>query len=365
MTIDTAARATVGLGPVMLDIAGTQLSAEEIEVLRHPLVGGVILFTRNYESPEQLDTLTQSIHAVRSPPLLITVDHEGGRVQRFRSGFTRLPPMRALGQLWDEDHACALDVARATGFVLAAELRAQGVDLSFTPVLDLDFGSSTVIGDRAFHRDGEVTAALAQALMAGLNEGGMGAVGKHFPGHGRVVADSHVAIPIDEREFDAIWNDDLLPYRHRLTRQLSGIMPAHVTYPKVDPSPAGYSRYWLQDVLRGRLGFRGVVFTDDLSMEGASVAGAIVDRAQAAIEAGCDVVLVCNAPDRARALLAEWRPNIGAESAARVAALIRRDRAPDAFELEVRSNYVLARGKVTDLAARAADQGFAASGNAG
>lgn len=339
----------------MLDVAGTELTPDEIEVLRHPLVGGVILFSRNFESPEQLEALTQSIHAARRPPLLITVDHEGGRVQRFRSGFTRLPPMRALGRLWDEDHATALDVARATGFVLAAELRAQGVDLSFTPVLDLDFGSSSVIGDRAFHREGEATAALAQALLVGLGEGGMGAVGKHFPGHGQVSADSHVAVPVDERDFDTIWNDDLLPYRHRLGRQLSGIMPAHVIYPRVDSNPAGFSKFWLQDVLRTRLGFRGVIFSDDLSMEGAAVAGGIVNRAEAATQAGCDAVLVCNAPDKARELLERWRPAIAAGSAVRVAGLARRDKAPDAFELEVRANYVLARGKVTDLAARAAN----------
>lgn len=356
MTIDPAGRVSGRTGPVMLDIAGTELGQDEREVLRHPLVGGVILFSRNFESPEQLEELTRAIHAVRRPPLVITVDHEGGRVQRFRSGFTRLPPMRALGRLWDEDHAVALDVARATGFVLAAELRAQGVDLSFTPVLDLDFGNSTVIGDRAFHRDGEVTAALAQSLLAGLNEGGMGAVGKHFPGHGQVSADSHVAIPVDEREFDTIWNDDLLPYRHRLGRQLSGVMPAHVIYPKVDPNPAGFSRFWLQDVLRQRIGYRGVIFSDDLSMEGAAVAGGIVDRAQAAVRAGCDVVLVCNAPDKARELLDNWQPAISAESAVRVGGLIRRDQAPDAFELEVRGNYVLAREKVAELAARTAEQ---------
>lgn len=358
--IGSQARAAAGLGPVVLDIAGADLSLEEVDVLRHPLVGGVILFSRNYESPEQLEVLTQTIHAVRHPPLLISVDHEGGRVQRFRSGFTRIPAMRALGRLWDEDHACALDVARATGFVLAAELRAQGVDLSFTPVLDLDFGSSTVIGDRAFHRNAEVTAALAQALLVGLGDGGMGAVGKHFPGHGRVLADSHVAIPVDDREFEAIWNDDLVPYRHRLGRQLSGVMPAHVIYSKMDSNPAGYSRFWLQDILRGRLGFHGAIFSDDLSMEGASVAGGIVDRAQAALDAGCDLVLVCNTPDKARELLANWRPIVSPESAIRVAGLIRRDKAPDAFELEVRANYVSAREKVAELAARAADQGSAA-----
>ncbi len=353
MTLDDLGRDALP-GPVMLDIAGTTLTAEESEVLRHPLVGGLILFTRNYASPEQLEELTRAVHAVRRAPLIIAVDHEGGRVQRFRSGFTRIPPMRALGAMWERDHAAALDAARATGYVLAAELRANGVDLSFTPVLDLDFGHSSVIGDRAFHRDGQVTASLAQALLAGLNDGGMGAVGKHFPGHGFASADSHVAMPVDDREFDAIWSEDLVPYRHRLGRQLAGVMPAHVVYGRVDPNPAGFSRFWLQDVLRTRLGFRGAIFSDDLSMEGATVAGGIVDRAQAAVAAGCDVVLVCNAPDRARALLDNWRPEVEPESGRRVAGLVRRDAAPDAFQLEVRADYVAAREKMIEIANMAA-----------
>lgn len=349
MTLDELGRDALP-GPVMLDIAGTTLTAEESEVLRHPLVGGLILFTRNYASPEQLEELTRAAHAVRRTPLIIAVDHEGGRVQRFRSGFTRIPPMRALGAMWEADQAAALDAARATGYVLAAELRSNGVDLSFTPVLDLDFGHSSVIGDRAFHRDGQVTASLAQALLAGLNDGGMGAVGKHFPGHGFASADSHVAMPVDEREFDVIWSEDLVPYRHRLGRQLAGVMPAHVVYCRVDPNPAGFSRFWLQDVLRARLGFRGAIFSDDLSMEGATVAGGIVDRAQAAVAAGCDVVLVCNAPDRARELLDNWRPEMEPESGRRVAGLVRRDAAPDSFQLEVRADYVAAREKVIELA---------------
>ena len=353
MTPDDLGRAALP-GPVMLDIAGTTLTAEEGEVLRHPLVGGLILFTRNYESPEQLQELTRAVHAVRPAPLIIAVDHEGGRVQRFRAGFTRIPAMRTLGAMWEVDHAAARDAARSAGFVRAAELRSNGVDLSFTPVLDLDFGHSSVIGDRSFHRDGQVTASLAQALLVGLNDGGMGAVGKHFPGHGFASADSHVAMPVDNREFDAIWNEDLVPYRHRLGRQLAGVMPAHVVYCKVDPNPAGFSPFWLQEVLRARLGFRGAIFSDDLSMEGATVAGGIVDRAQAAVAAGCDVVLVCNAPERARELLDNWRPEVGPESGRRVAGLVRRDAAPDAFQLEVRADYVAAREKVIELANAAA-----------
>jgi len=349
MTLDDLHRAALP-GPVMLDIAGTSLTPEEIEVLRHPLVGGLILFTRNYESPEQLEELSHAIHDVRETPLVIAVDHEGGRVQRFRTGFTRIPPMRALGTMWESDHAAALDAARAAGYVLAAELRANGVDLSFTPVLDLDFGNSGVIGDRSFHRDGQVTASLAQALLVGLHGGGMGAVGKHFPGHGYAGADSHIAMPMDDREFEVIWNDDLVPYRHRLGKQLAGVMPAHVVFSRVDPNPAGFSRFWLQDVLRGRLGFRGVIFSDDLSMEGATVVGGIVDRARAAVAAGCDVVLVCNAPERARELLDHWRPVMEQDSGRRVAGLVRRDPAPDAFQLEVRADYVAAREKVIELA---------------
>ena len=343
------------LGPVMLDLAGTRITDEERERLLDPLVGGVILFARNFESSEQLCALTAEIHALRDPALVIAVDHEGGRVQRFRTdGFTRLPSMRSLGRLWDCDHVAALDAARAVGYVLAAELVAHGVDLSFTPVLDLDYGCSRVIGDRAFHRDPQVAASLAQALVAGLGEAGMGCVGKHFPGHGCVEADSHLEIPVDEREFDAIWNEDIAPYRHRLGRQLSGVMPAHVIYPKVDANPAGFSRFWLQDVLRDRLGFRGVVFSDDLTMEGATVAGDIVARARAAHAAGCDMVLVCNRPDLAVELLDRWAPEVPAELGARIAGLRARPQHADPFALELAANYQQARAVVTGLAESAA-----------
>jgi beta-N-acetylhexosaminidase len=316
-------------GPLILDVAGTALTADERVRLSDPRVGGVILFARNYTDSAQLAALTAELRALREPALLIAVDHEGGRVQRFRrDGFTRLPAMRALGRMWEQDQLAALEAARATGYVLATELRAHGVDLSFTPVLDLDYGVSRAIGDRAFHRDPRVVAALAQALAAGMAEAGMGCVGKHFPGHGFVEADSHHEIPVDTRSFDAIWNEDIAPYRHRLGHQLAGVMPAHVIYPACDPQPAGFSSFWLQDVLRDRLGFDGVIFSDDLNMEGAKVAGDIVDRTRAAHAAGCDMLLVCNRPDLADELLARWTPTLVApalqRSLARIAALAAR-----------------------------------------
>ena len=306
-------------GPVMLDVAAYEVTAEEREILQHPLVGGVILFARNYAEPAQLRALTAAIRAAR-PEVLISVDHEGGRVQRFRNGFTRLPAMRRFGAAWEADADAAKAGARHAGFVLAAELRAHGVDLSYAPVLDLDYGVSSVIGDRAFHRDPQVATELARAVVAGLGDAGMRAVGKHFPGHGAVEADSHVAIPVDSRVFDAVWAEDIQPFR-RLAGELGGVMPAHVIFENIDPRPAGFSPFWLQQVLRGKLGFQGVVFSDDLTMEGASVAGDIVARAEAAHGAGCDMVLVCNRPDLAVQLLDRWRPAVSGDSSARIAAL--------------------------------------------
>ena len=294
----------MGIGPVMLDVAGTVLTAEDAARLRHPLVGGVILFSRNYESPRQLTELTASIHALRSPTLLIAVDHEGGRVQRFREGFTRIPAMRELGKIWDEHPKRAKHLAQQAGYVLAAELRACGVDFSFTPVLDVDFGSSSVIGDRAFHSDPQAIAELAHSLLLGLKQAGMHSVGKHFPGHGFVRADSHLEIPVDERSYTDIELCDLVPFRQMVNYGLTAVMPAHVIYPKVDKHPAGFSAIWLKKILRGELGFEGCIFSDDLSMEGATVAGGIVQRAGAALNAGCDMVLVCNKPDSADELLA-------------------------------------------------------------
>ncbi|CAG0926984.1 MAG: Beta-hexosaminidase [Rhodocyclaceae bacterium] len=319
------------LGPLMLDLAGPRLTDEERELLQHPLVGGVILFKRNFESPAVLQELTFEIHSLRQPPLLIAIDHEGGRVQRFRHGFTVLPPMRALGALWDTDADRALETATAAGYVLAAELRACGIDLSFTPVLDLDHGTSEIIGNRAFHSDPAAVTALAGALIAGLRRAGMANVGKHFPGHGFVAADSHVAIPVDTRPVQALY-PDISPYRAHRAMDLAAVMPAHVIYENLDPGPAGFSSYWLRYVLRGELGFDGVIFSDDLSMEGASVAGGIKERADAALAAGCDMVLVCNNPDAARLLLREWRPQHDPVSARRLEKLLP---AAPALSLEV------------------------------
>jgi len=283
--------------PVVLDIAGTSLTAVDRRRLQHPLTGGLILFARNWVDRRQLTELTAEIKAVR-PDVLICVDHEGGRVQRFRTdGFTALPPMRTLGELWMRDPLTATDAATALGFVLAGELRACGVDLSFTPVLDLDFGASSVIGDRAFHRDARVVTLLAKSVMHGLLRAGMANCGKHFPGHGFVKADSHVAVPVDKRTLKAILADDARPYEW-LSASLSGVMPAHVVYPKVDHRPAGYSERWLKDILRGQFGFTGAIFTDDLSMEGARhLDGATLTYTEAAalaLDAGCDLVLLCN-----------------------------------------------------------------------
>ena len=308
----------MALGPVMVDVLGTELTAEERKRLQHPLVGGVILFTRNYQSPSQLARLTAEIHGVRNPPLLIGVDHEGGRVQRFREGFTRLPPMREFGQIWDSHPQRAKKLAHQAGWILASELRASGVDFSFTPVLDIDYGASGVIGDRAFHRNPQAIAELAHSLMLGLKQGGMGSVGKHFPGHGFVRADSHLEIPVDERDFADIEMEDMVPFRQMVDFGMTAVMPAHVIYPRVDSKPAGFSSVWLKDILRGRLEFNGVIFSDDLSMEGASVAGNMVDRAQVALQAGCDMVLVCNNPAAADELLAGLRWEISAASRARL-----------------------------------------------
>ena len=307
------------LGPIMLDVVGTELTADDIRRIQHPLVGGVILFKRNYTTNAQLKALTASIHQVRQPPLLIAVDHEGGRVQRFRDGFTKIPPMREFGKIWDQNPKHAKALALDAGWILGAELRAHGVDFSFTPVLDMDYGDSLVIGDRAFHLDPRAISDLAFALMQGLKKAGMAAVGKHFPGHGFVVADSHVSMPVDEREFDQIAQHDMQPFRMLIDDGIPAIMPAHVIYPKVDDKPAGFSARWLQKILRERLGFNGAIFSDDLSMEAASVGGDVTTRALAALNAGCDMVLLCNQPAMADELLANLQWNISAQSLSRLA----------------------------------------------
>lgn len=284
----------MSLGPLMLGVSGLALSAEEREMLQHPQVGGVILFTRNYASPEQVGALVAEIHALREPHLLVAVDHEGGRVQRFREGFTRLPPMRELGVMYERDVKRARHLADTLGWLMAVELRAVGIDFSFAPVLDLDHGVSGVIGNRAFHRNPEIVSDLAHAFMIGMERAGMAATGKHFPGHGAVAPDSHIAIAEDNRSYNDIYLEDIVPFERMIHFGLAGIMPAHVIYPQVASEPAGFSPFWMQEVLRKRLGFQGVIFSDDLEMEGASVAGNIVDRAHAALDAGCDMVLSCN-----------------------------------------------------------------------
>jgi beta-N-acetylhexosaminidase len=298
----------VSLGPVILDLQGTELTAEETELLRHPLVGGVILFTRNYVNLEQLQQLVAAIHAVRDPHLLVAVDHEGGRVQRFREGFTRLPAARRLGKLFDHNHHKAKELAQNVGWLMASELRSVGIDFSFAPVLDLDFGVCDVIGDRAFHSDPEAVYELTHAYIKGMAEAGMAAVGKHFPGHGAVTEDSHVAIPVDDRHFDQIYQQDIHPYRKLVRENLAAVMPAHVIYSQVDPKPAGFSHRWLHDILRQQLQFQGVIFSDDLNMHGASVAGdQFSERAAAAINAGCDIILVCNNRAGAIEILENYR----------------------------------------------------------
>ena len=293
------------LGPVMIDVEGLEMTAAERELIAHPVVGGVILFARNYESPRQLRALTAAIRAVRSPAALIAVDHEGGRVQRFQQGFTRLPAMRAIGGRHDLDADDGAALAYSTGLIMATELVEHGIDISFAPVLDIDFGGSSVIGDRAFHRDPGVVARLAARLVAGMRDGGMAGIGKHFPGHGFARGDSHHELPHDDRPIEAIWQADLAPYRTTIPAGLGGVMPAHVVYSAVDDQPAGFSSKWLNGVLRGELGFRGLVFSDDLSMEGAKGAGSIGDRAMSAFAAGCDMVLVCNDAPNAMMLLEE------------------------------------------------------------
>jgi len=323
MNIDASSETSrLPRGPLMADVAGLALTDAERLRLRHPLVGGVILFARNFSDSAQLKALTAEIHALRQPALPIAVDHEGGRVQRFKTDeFIRLPAMRSLGELWRVDREAALESAQAAGYVLATDLIAHGVDLSFAPVLDLDYGVSRAIGSRAFHPDPAVTTELASAVAKGMAAAGMGAVGKHFPGHGFVEADSHHEIPVDARSFEALWEADILPYRGDLGALLTGVMPAHVIYPEVAPEPAGFSPYWLQEVLRKRVGFGGLVFSDDLNMEGAAWAGDIVGRAEAAWQAGCDMLLVCNRPEVTDDLLARWQPTLRPEALARVAAL--------------------------------------------
>ena len=293
----------MNLGPVMLDIAGCELDDEDRRRLVHRQVGGVILFSRNYRDPEQLAALCAEIHALRDPRLVIAVDHEGGRVQRFREGFAAIPAMSHLGDLYVDDADAAIAAAETYAWIMACELLRRGVDLSFAPVLDIGDPVSSVIGDRAFHRDPEIVARLGNAWVRGMRRAGMEGVGKHFPGHGSVEGDSHHVMPFDRRELAQIEALDLLPFRRVIDTHLTGIMMAHVIYEHVDPCPAGYSRIWIEEILRGDLGFEGVVFSDDLSMSGAESVGDYAERARRALAAGCDILLVCNNPSGADEVL--------------------------------------------------------------
>ncbi|MAO60729.1 MAG: beta-N-acetylhexosaminidase [Alcanivorax sp.] len=324
---------------LMLDLAGLTPDQEEKELLRHPAVGGLILFSRNYQEPDQLHQLVRAVRAER-PELLIAVDQEGGRVQRFRTEFTRLPPMATLGRYHDRDPEGARQAADLLGELMADELRAFDLDISFAPVLDLDYGHSSVIGDRSFHADPDRVTTLAGAFLDGMARAGMAATGKHFPGHGHVAADSHLELPEDPRDRDAL-APDLAPFR-ALAGRLEGIMPAHVRYPAVAPEPAGFSAHWLGRVLRGECGYRGVIFSDDLAMAGAAAAGDYPQRAEAALTAGCDMVLVCNDRPGAVAVL-EWLE--GRRFDARVPAATLRGRARAPMDLSRRRQA----GDVADL----------------
>ncbi|CCD29247.1 Beta-hexosaminidase (N-acetyl-beta-glucosaminidase) (Beta-N-acetylhexosaminidase) [Candidatus Glomeribacter gigasporarum BEG34] len=335
------------LGPVMIDLSGCELSRDEQRWLTHPNMGGVILFARNFRDRAQLAALTVQIRSIRHDAL-IAVDHEGGRVQRFRSdGFTHLPAMRRLGECWDDDAPLAACAATAAGYILASELRASGIDFSFTPVLDLDYGRSTAIGDRAFHANPAIVAALAKHLCHGLALAGMANCGKHFPGHGFVEADSHHAMPVDARALDTLLHD-AQPYVW-VDLALVAVMPAHVVYSAVDAWPAGFSKIWLRDILRRRLGFSGAILSDDLSMEGARAMGDIVESAQAVLDAGCDMALVCNCPDQTQQVLDRVRHAPSSDSSARLRSLAARGAALSWDALTRQPRYQAARALLNRL----------------
>lgn len=347
----------MSLGPVMVDLRGTELLPEEREMLLDPVVGGVILFSRNYQDPEQLAALTDAIHQLRHPQLLIGIDQEGGRVQRCREGFARLPPAAAFGAIYDQDQRHGLHLAQQAGWLMAAELRSVGVDLSFAPVLDLDYGVSSVIGDRAFHANPVAVSELAYRYIRGMRSAGMAATGKHFPGHGAVSVDSHLGLPVDERPLATIQSLDMEPYRRLFDNGLNAVMAAHVVYSQVDASPTGFSSRWLQQILRGELGFQGVIFSDDLTMEGAAFAGGPAERADAALTAGCDMVLVCNAPDTIAAVLEAARPHIEPVSQLRLTRM-HGAQAPDRRRLAYVPQWQQA---IADLEVALADERFSLS----
>ena len=338
----------MSLGPLMIVLAGTSVTAEERELLQHPLVGGVILFSRNYENPPQLSALVADIHAARSPPLIVAVDQEGGRVQRFREGFSRLPPARRIGHEFDLEARAGVALARALGWLMAAELRAHGVDISFAPCVDLDYGLSEVIGERSFHSSADAVSQLALAWMQGMREAGMAATAKHFPGHGAVVADSHLVLPLDRRPLVDL-APDLTPYRRLIANGLPAVMVAHILFPAVDRDPSSLSSLWIRDVLRGELGFQGVVFADDLSMKGAAAYGDIVTRARQALAAGCDMLPVCNN----RPSVIELLESLGCEpqpaSSLRLVRLHGRAAPPDPAALPVLPEWQQARALLSRM----------------
>lgn len=338
----------------MLDVAGTELTQADIDRLLHPLTGGVIFFTRNFSNDRQLSQLTQQIHALRTPHLLIAVDHEGGRVQRFQQGFTRLPAMRELGKIWDQEPQRAYHLAAQVGYVLAAELNACGVDFSFMPVLDIDHGISSVIGDRAFHRDPDAVSNLAHQVMLGLKKGGMLAVAKHFPGHGYIQADSHCQTCTDERPLADIELTDLIPFQRMIDYGIAGVMAAHVVYPKIDSKPAGFSKVWLQQILRTELHFEGCIFTDDLNMRGAGVpyCETMLQRAQAALSAGCDMILVCNNAAGADEVLQGLQWDMSATSISRLARMHAKNHFGSMSKLHEQSDYVQAVREMSTIGRR-------------
>jgi len=341
----------MNLGPLMIDLAATTVTADERELLKHPLVGGVILFTRNYSDPEQLAALVRAVHSVRSAPLIVAVDQEGGRVQRFRAGFSALPPARRIGHEYDLEARSGIALARVIGWLMAAELRAAGVDISFAPCVDLDRGMSEVIGDRAFHESSEAVSQLALAWMHGMREAGMAATAKHFPGHGAVVADSHLTLPVDRRPL-ADLAADLTPYRRLIANGLPAVMVAHLLFPAVDSLPASLSGRWIRDVLRGELRFQGVVFSDDLCMGGAAAAyGDVVARARQALAAGCDMLPVCNNRASVIELLDQLDTEPAPASSLRLVRLHGRSGAPGRAALEASREWTRAREQLARVAA--------------
>lgn len=306
------------MGPLMVDVQGLELTPDDIRLLQSPAVGGVILFSRNFFDRQQLQALTRQIHALRNPKLLIAIDQEGGRVQRLRNTFTELPPMASFGNIYRQDRSRAIRLAETGGWLMAVELLEVGIDFSFAPVVDLNFGANDVIGDRSFDRDVDVVSVLANAWIRGMRRAGMGSVAKHFPGHGGVSVDSHVSLPVDNREIGDLLIDDLVPFQRVIEHGVNGVMSAHIVFDHIDQQPATFSHYWLQTVLREQLAFKGAVFSDDLSMGAVCDYGDVIQRSQMALRAGCDMVLICNCPADAQYACANMKEPLSATSLSRL-----------------------------------------------